>query len=76
MRRILDTPVLMIVAEQDDITSWYLEIEAVNDIPTTTKELFVMRDTSHMVLYTSQSRLQLAAERGALPPRAAGRPVA
>jgi len=37
VRRILDTPVLMIVVEQDDITSWDLGIEAVNDTPTTRK---------------------------------------
>ncbi|SFL49480.1 alpha/beta hydrolase [Geodermatophilus ruber] len=63
--RILDTPTLMIVAENDDITSWDLEIDAFHRIPTTKKELFVMNDTSHMVLYTNKSHLELAAERGA-----------
>ena len=65
VRRILDIPTLMIVAENDDITSWDLEIEAFHAIPTTKKELFVMNDTSHMVLYTNKSHLELAAERGA-----------
>ena len=65
VRRILDTPTLMIVAENDDITSWDLEIEAFHAIPTTKKELFVMNETSHMVLYTNKSHLELAAEQGA-----------
>jgi len=65
VRRILDIPTLMIVAENDDITSWDLEIEAFHGIPTTKKELFVMNDTSHMVLYTNKSHLELAAEQGA-----------
>jgi pimeloyl-ACP methyl ester carboxylesterase len=65
VRRILDTPTLMIVAENDDITSWDLEIEAFHGIPTTKKQLFVMNDTSHMVLYTNKSHLELAAEKGA-----------
>ena len=65
VRRILDTPTLMIVAENDDITSWDLEIEAFHGIPTTKKQLFVMNETSHMVLYTNKSHLELAAEHGA-----------
>lgn len=65
VRRILDTPTLMIVAEEDDITSWDLEIEVFNALPSPNKELFVMGDTSHMVLYTNQSRLEVAAEQGA-----------
>ena len=35
VQRILDTPTLMIVAEEDDLTLWDLEIEAYNAIPTT-----------------------------------------
>lgn len=65
LRRLLDKPTLMIVAENDDITLWDLEIEAFNKIATARKELFVMNNTSHMVLYTNKSHLELAAERGA-----------
>lgn len=65
VRRILDKPTLMIVAENDDITLWDREIEAFNDIATTKKELFVMSKTSHMVLYTNKSQLQMAADEGA-----------
>jgi uncharacterized protein len=65
VRRILDTPTLMIVAENDDITAWDWEIDAFHRIPTARKELFVMNDSSHMVMYTNKSHLELAAEQGA-----------
>lgn len=65
LNRILDKPTFMIVAENDDITLWDREIAAFNGIATTKKELFVMNDTSHMVLYTNQSHLQIAADQGA-----------
>lgn len=65
VRRILDTPTFMIVAENDDITLWDREIEAFNQIATAKKELFVMNDTSHMVLYTNRTHLEIAAEQGA-----------
>lgn len=61
VRRIINTPTLMIVAEGDDITMWDKEIEAFDMIPTSKKSLFVVSDTSHMTLYSNMSRLELAA---------------
>jgi fermentation-respiration switch protein FrsA (DUF1100 family) len=63
--RLVNTPTLMIVAEGDDITMWDKEIDAFNAIPTITKSLFVVGDTSHMTLYSNMSRLELAARRAA-----------
>jgi len=65
VERILNTPTLMIVAEGDDITLWDKEIEAFNKIPTNKKRLFVVDHTTHMVLYSNQSQLQIAADQGA-----------
>src|SRR5579883_534771 len=62
--RILNTPVLMSVAEGDDITLWEKEIEIFNRIATPKKELFVCEDTSHMTLYSNMSRLEILARRG------------
>lgn len=63
--RILNIPTLMIVAENDNITMWDLEIEAFNQIATPNKELAVLPDTNHMSLYSNKSHLEMAAERGA-----------
>ena len=63
--RILNTPTLMIVAEGDDITMWDHEIRAFNSIPTSKKRLFVVDHTTHMVLYSNQSQLEIAADQGA-----------
>lgn len=60
-RRIYDTPTLMIVAEDDDLTLWDLEIEAYNSISTAKKDLIVLRQATHMTLYSDQSKLQKAA---------------
>ncbi|MGC0366454.1 cephalosporin-C deacetylase-like acetyl esterase [Rhodococcus sp. 27YEA15] len=60
--RILNTPSMMIVAEGDDLTLWDLEIDSFNNIPTTKKELVVLPHTSHMTLYSDQSKLAVAAE--------------
>jgi uncharacterized protein len=62
LHRLLNTPTMMIVADEDDITSWELEIPAYNAIPTSKKELFLVGDTTHMTLYSDKSRLQIAAE--------------
>jgi fermentation-respiration switch protein FrsA (DUF1100 family) len=59
--RIVDTPTLMIVANQDDITMWDLETEVFNGIRTPKKKLAVLPDTSHMTLYSNISALSLAA---------------
>ena len=65
VRRIYNTPTLMIVAEGDDITMWDHEIRAFNAIPTSKKRLFVVDHTTHMVLYSNRSQLEIAAEQGA-----------
>jgi len=64
LRRILRTPVLMSVAEKDDITLWEEEISVFNSIATPDKRLFLCRDTSHMTLYSNKSRLEQLAEQG------------
>lgn len=64
-RRILNTPTLMIVAENDDITLWDREIEVYNTLPSAQKKLIVLGQTSHMTLYSNKSRLQVAAEAAA-----------
>jgi uncharacterized protein len=61
VRRIYDTPSLMIVAEADDLTLWDLEIGAFNAIPTAKKELVTLPHTTHMTLYSDQAKLQTAA---------------
>jgi cephalosporin-C deacetylase-like acetyl esterase len=60
-RRVYDTPTLMIVAEGDDLTLWDLEIGAYNELPTAKKRLHVLPHTTHMTLYSDQSKLQVAA---------------
>ncbi len=64
VKRILNTPVFMSVAEGDDITLWEREIEIFNQIATPKKQLFVCEDTSHMTLYSNMSRLEMLAEQG------------
>lgn len=58
--RIYNTPVMMVVAEGDEITLWDLEIEAFNSIPSPQKELVVIPHVSHMSLYSQQTHLQIA----------------
>lgn len=62
VRRIYDKPVLMIVAEGDDLTLWDLEIAAYHMIPSEEKKLVVLRDTTHMTLYSAQDKLEVAAK--------------
>ncbi len=62
VKRIYDTPTLMIVAEGDDLTLWDLEINAFNEIPTNKKKLEVLPHTSHMTLYSDKSKVEKAAE--------------
>jgi uncharacterized protein len=59
--RIYDTPTLVVVAEEDDLTLWDLEIEAYNAIPTDKKRLVVVPNSTHMTLYSDLSRLKIAA---------------
>jgi len=65
VERLLNTPTLMIVAEGDDITLWEEEIDAFNRIPSAKKRLFVVDHTTHMVLYSNRSQLEIAADQGA-----------
>ena len=59
--RLVNTPTLMVIAHQDDITMWDLETDVFNRIPTPQKKLAVLPDTSHMTLYSNLSALALAA---------------
>jgi dipeptidyl aminopeptidase/acylaminoacyl peptidase len=61
LRRILNIPVLMVVAEGDDLTMWDLEVDAFNKIPSQVKRLEVLGGTSHMTLYSDQSKTERAA---------------
>ena len=61
--RLLHKPVLMVLAEGDDLTLWDTEMEAFGFIPTTDKELHVVSATKHMELYSDRSALERAAER-------------
>ena len=60
--RILNIPTLMLVAEGDDLTPWDLAINAFREIPSPEKKLFIIPKTSHMALYASKSKLQIAAK--------------
>jgi cephalosporin-C deacetylase-like acetyl esterase len=61
VRRVYDTPTLMIVASGDDLTLWDLEIEAYNSLPTAERKLTVLPHTTHMTLYSDRSKLEVAA---------------
>jgi len=61
VKRIYNTPTLMIVAEGDDLTLWDLEIGAFNQIPTNHKKMEILPHTSHMTLYSDKSKVELAA---------------
>ncbi len=62
VKRLYDTPVLMIVAEGDDLTLWDLEIGAFNAIPSAKKRMVVMPHTTHMTLYSDVQKLGVAAQ--------------
>jgi fermentation-respiration switch protein FrsA (DUF1100 family) len=61
-KRLYNTPVLMVVAEGDEITLWDLEIDAFNSIPSTRKRLAVIPRVSHMSLYSKRTHLQIASQ--------------
>jgi uncharacterized protein len=63
--RLLDTAVMMIVADDDDLTLWDKEIEVYNLIPTARKRLAVIGGTDHMDIYSDVSHLEVAAKIGA-----------
>src|SRR3546814_9750608 len=62
--RVINTPVMMVVAEGDDITLWDLEIDTFNAIPCPRKELVVLPHTTHITLYSDKARGMMAAEAG------------
>ena len=64
LKRILLPPVLLTVAERDDITLWQEEIRVFNQIATPNKQLYLCRDTSHMTLYSNLTRLEKLAREG------------
>ena len=59
--RLLQKPVMMIVANEDDITLWDQETATYESIPSERKKLVVLPDTSHMTLYSNLTALDLAA---------------
>jgi uncharacterized protein len=65
LERITATPTLMLVAENDDLTLWDLEIEAFNYVRSPDKQLVVLPDITHMSLYSERSKLEIAAEQTA-----------
>jgi acetyl esterase/lipase len=60
--RILDTAALILVAQDDDLTLWDLEIEAFNHLPTVSKKLEILRSATHMKLYSDEGNLSAASE--------------
>src|SRR3546814_18324230 len=60
--RVINTPVMMVVAEGDDITLWDLEIDTFNAIPCPRKELVVLPHTTHIPLYSDKARGMLRSE--------------
>ena len=63
--RILDTQVMMIVAEGDNITMWDREIAAFNAIASPHKCLEILPAVSHISLYSDQRDTNIAAVRAA-----------
>ncbi len=64
-RRILNTPTLMVVAENDNIAPWDLQIDAFNSIAAPKKKLAVIPDVTHMSLYSERTHLEIAGQEGA-----------
>jgi len=63
--RVLDTRVMMIVAEGDNITMWDREIAAFNEIASPHKRLEILPAVSHMSLYSDQRDTNIAAAKAA-----------
>jgi fermentation-respiration switch protein FrsA (DUF1100 family) len=61
VKRLIDTPTLVVLADQDDFTMWDLEVDAFNAIPTPRKRLVVIPETGHHDLYRDPAKLRLAA---------------
>jgi len=58
---IINKPVMMIVAKDDDITMWDQEIAAFDSIQSPDKELVILPATDHMTLYSNLTALDYAA---------------
>lgn len=65
LSRLIGTPVLMVVVEQDNHTPWELQLEAYNSIPSPRKEIVVVKQVTHIGLYSDKSLLTRAAIPGA-----------
>jgi len=62
IKRLVETPVLMIVAEGDDVTWVDLETQAFNEIPTTQKKLLTLPSgVTHSSLYKDTTPTELSA---------------
>ncbi|PHH75444.1 hypothetical protein CDD82_4443 [Ophiocordyceps australis] len=61
LERIIQNKVLMIVAEEDNITAWDMEVEAFNKVPSTNKRLEILPSVSHMSLYSNMADTNVAA---------------
>ena len=61
--RITETPVMMAIAQGDNITSADLEIDAFNAIPGPQKELAIVGGVDHMSLYANTDHLAKVATR-------------
>ena len=59
-KRIYDKPIMLVVAEGDEITLWDLEIKTFRSIPSNRKKLAVIPKVSHMSLYSKQDHLSRA----------------
>lgn len=59
-KMILNTPTQVVVAEQDNITQWDLEIQMYNTITAGNKELVVLEKVNHMSLYSTRKHLEKA----------------
>ena len=61
-KRLIDTPTMVIVANDDDITLWDVELDVFNSVPCPTKEWVVLPGTDHMTLYSDLTALEYAAQ--------------
>jgi pimeloyl-ACP methyl ester carboxylesterase len=64
-RRVLATPLLMVVAKDDDKTLWDLEMDVFNLVPAQNKRLLLLPEVTHMSLYNTRTHLQIAASEAA-----------
>ncbi|KAF3401270.1 hypothetical protein DPV78_005971 [Talaromyces pinophilus] len=59
--RVINTSVMMIVAEEDNITAWDLEALAFNQITSPAKQIEILPGVSHMSLYSDRTDTNIAA---------------